>query len=422
LYPRVCGMTATALTQADEFKQVYDLDVVAIPTNRPSIRVDHPDVVFTHQRAKEMALIDEIREVHTTGRPILVGTASVAESERLGHALSLEHIKHEILNARNDEAEARIIAQAGALGAVTISTNMAGRGTDILLGGDPPRDRETIVALGGLYVVGTNKHESRRIDNQLRGRAGRQGDPGSSRFFVSLEDDLIQRFGIYDLLPPHYRRLRSPEPLKDPLLAREIDRVQTIIESQNLEIRRTLWKYEGILEKQRRIVHQRRRDALLGDAPSLVAERDPERWAEIEERFGTELASRVERRIAIAKIDELWSEYLASVTEIREGVRWSSFSGFDPLIKFQAAAVELFDVFLERLERETVEAFANADITENGIDAVKEGLLDTSSTWTYLINDQPFGDFTERMHRNVKRMFRAALGVAGQTLAGIVSI
>ena len=235
MYERICGMTGTAATQAEEFWKVYKLPVTVIPTNRPMIRQDFPDILYADKQAKNRALEEEIRRVHQTGRPILVGTASVEDSESLSRRLRAAGIPHSVLNARNDEAEAEIIAQAGALGAVTISTNMAGRGTDILLGGNPPRNREQVVELGGLYVIGTTRHEARRIDNQLRGRAGRQGDPGASRFLISLEDDLLVRFGVAG----------NPD----------IDSVQRTAESQNLEIRQTLWKYESVIEYHRREVH-----------------------------------------------------------------------------------------------------------------------------------------------------------------------
>jgi preprotein translocase subunit SecA len=220
MYEGVCGMTGTAATQAEEFRKVYKLPVTVIPTNRPVIRHDLPDAVYPGKEARSGALVEEIRKVHETGRPMLVGTASVEESELLSRRLRLAGIPHAVLNARNDEAEAEIVAQAGALGAVTVSTNMAGRGTDILLGGNPPKDREKVVDLGGLYVMGTTRHEARRIDNQLRGRAGRQGDPGTSRFFVSLDDDLLVRFGIAG----------NPD----------VDSVQRTAEGQNLQIRQTL--------------------------------------------------------------------------------------------------------------------------------------------------------------------------------------
>ena len=224
---------------------------MVFPPHRTCARIDEPDVVFTHHGAKTAALIDEIARVHATGRPILVGTASVRESEDLSRALVARGVVHDVLNARQDAHEAQIIARAGALGAVTISTNMAGRGTDIRLGGPDERDRDAVVALGGLYVIGTNRHESLRIDNQLRGRAGRQGDPGSSRFFIALDDDLIKRYGVTALIPKAHQPAPQAGALDDTVVSREIARAQRIIEGQNFEIRSTLWKYSAMVDEQR---------------------------------------------------------------------------------------------------------------------------------------------------------------------------
>ncbi|MCP5109393.1 MAG: hypothetical protein GY953_01010, partial [bacterium] len=246
LYPDVCGMTGTAATQADEFREIYGLEVEVIPTNRPVIRVEHDAVVLGTETEKFQAVGEEVRREHARGRPVLVGTVSVAASERLGRLLSDASIPHEILNARNEEAEAAIIREAGRPGAVTISTNMAGRGTDIVLG-------EGAAALGGLYVIGTNRHESRRIDNQLRGRAGRQGDPGESRFFLSLEDDMFREYSLDAEV--------------------DINRAQRVIEGQHLSVRSTLWKYERIIELQRRIIHDRRRAVLVNRGERTEAER-----------------------------------------------------------------------------------------------------------------------------------------------------
>src|SRR5579872_1538018 len=243
LYPMICGMTGTAATQADEFRLCYQLEVEVIPTNRPVIRIDEPDALFPDKAAKEHEVIEEIRRVHATGQPILVGTSSVEESERLSRALP--DIPHSVLNARNEEAEAGIVARAGERGAVTVSTNMAGRGVDIRLG-------DGVAELGGLCVIGMNKHESRRIDHQLRGRAGRQGDPGRSRFFLSLEDDLLVRHGIGD------QRLQY-----------DAESIQRLVEGQNLEIRRFLEKYEAVIEGQRQRLQERRQAILAGDAPEL---------------------------------------------------------------------------------------------------------------------------------------------------------
>jgi preprotein translocase subunit SecA len=367
LYPIKCGMTGTAATQAEEFREVYGMRVEVIPTNKPVIRVDYPDVLFPTKAAKERAVLAEIAAVHQTGRPILVGTASVAESERLSARLNLPH---ETLNARNDEQEAAIIARAGERGAITISTNMAGRGTDIRLGAD--------VSDVGLYVIGTNKHESRRIDNQLRGRAGRQGDPGSSRFFISREDDLSVKYGGE----------------------------QTLVEGQNFEIRRTLWKYENVLEKQRRVIHQRRRDVLLGEVSSLLEAMEPDLYDSILAAVGPEQLREAERQIELSKIDELWSEYLADVSELRGGIHWVSWGGRDPLHSFLTSVVDLFADLEERIDNEVIEVFRGLDVSTGEIRLEQIGLLERGATWTYLTTDQPFGTWTERILKGIARKFR----------------
>src|SRR6185436_877300 len=277
-YRRLCGMTGTAQTAAAELRGQYGLDVVVVPTHRPMIRVDHPDLVYTHRDAKERAVVEEIQRAHASGRPVLAGTLTVEESERLAARLRSAGVACEILNAKNDAMEARVIARAGAPGAVTISTNMAGRGTDIRLGGEDEAAHDQVAALGGLYVIGTNRHESRRVDLQLRGRAGRQGDPGESRFFVSLEDDLLVRYGIEALIAGRVVSGHRDEPLDHPVLRGEIARAQRIIEGQNVEIRKTLWRYASAIEGQRRHVMDARQAFLHGEDVSDVWQRDPERW------------------------------------------------------------------------------------------------------------------------------------------------
>src|SRR2546427_4258183 len=229
-YRRLCGMTGTARGCAAELQQLYGLDVVIIPTHRPMVRIDREDLVFTHREAKDRAIVDDIRRANAIGRSVLVGPLTVTESERLAQRLRLEGVRCEVLNAKNDAEEARIVARAGTFGAVTISTNMAGRGTDIRLGGEREADRDRVAALGGLYVIGTNRHESRRVDLQLRGRAGRQGDPGESRFFVSLEDDLLVRYGIHNLIPARFLPEKADVPIESPVVQREVARAQRIIE------------------------------------------------------------------------------------------------------------------------------------------------------------------------------------------------
>jgi preprotein translocase subunit SecA len=349
LYPEACGMTGTAATQAEEFRAVYGLDVEVIPPNRPVIRIDHPDVLFPTKRDKERAVIEEIRRVHLTGRPVVVGTRSVEESERISP--QIRDIPHQVLNARHEEDEARMIARAGERGSVTISTNMAGRGTDIKLG-------EGVAELGGLHVIGTNRHESRRIDNQLRGRAGRQGDPGSSRFFVSLEDDLFVKYSA-----------------ETDQLQRDPESMQRTVEGQNLEIRMFLRKYEGVVEGQRQAIQRRRQDIVTGATPC---------------------ATELERLVTLATIDDLWSEYLAAISDMREGVQWLSWGGRDPLHEYLTAVDSMFQQLGTRIDEEIPKRIAGgADPTELG------------ATWTYLTTDQPFGTATERIMRGIVRKVRA---------------
>ena len=349
LYPDVCGMTGTAVTQSDELKSVHGLEVEVIPTHRPVIRIDHADIIFETKEEKEQAILDEIRRVHASGQPVLVGTSSVEESERLSEKLA--GIPHQVLNARNDAQEAAIIARAGERDAVTISTNMAGRGIDIKLG-------QGVADVGGLYVIGANKHESRRIDNQLRGRAGRQGDPGCSRFFISREDDLLVKHGI-----------------KDPALKHNPDSIQRFIEGLNLETREFLQKYEGIVEGQRQTIQQLRQDILTGRTPS---------------------ASEKERLIRLTAIDELWPEHLASIAELREGVHWVSFGGRDPLHEYLTTVHALFEELQARVEEEAQKRIAEDDLS--AANPAQRG-----ATWTYLTTDQPFGSGTQRIFRGLMR-------------------
>jgi preprotein translocase subunit SecA len=396
LYPRECGMTGTAATQAAEFFQMYELEVVVIPTNRPVIRIDHADVIFRTRGEKERALVEEIAGVHAAGRPILVGTASVAESERLSSLLRQAGIPHNVLNARNDEAEAPIIAQAGSLGAVTISTNMAGRGTDIPVGGVPPQNRDKILALGGLYVIGTNRHESRRIDHQLRGRAGRQGEPGSSRFFISLEDDLMERFGIREALQGN-----MPE-------GKAIEHVQRIIEGQNLEIRRTLRKYEQIIEQQRQIIQAMRSEVLSGTGESLIEAEEPELYERLSKQFGQQRIAELERLVTLTKIDELWSDYLVDVAELRSGIHWVSFAGSDPLNEYLHQVAAKFENLQDRIDEQIIASFVGFQPGENG-QWPELPRFDRGATWTYVINDQPFGNISERFAKNLIQRIRQAL-------------
>jgi preprotein translocase subunit SecA len=347
LYPQICGMTGTAATQAEEFDSIYGLEVEVIPPNRPNIRVDLPDRIFATRQEKEQAVAAEVRRIHETSQPVLVGTSSVQESERL--SAQLTDIPHHILNARNEEEEAGIIARAGEVGAVTISTNMAGRGTDIRLG-------EGADGLGGLFILGTNRHESRRIDNQLRGRAGRQGEPGSSQFFVSLEDDLLVKYGIND---PEFHH--TPES------------IQRLIEGQHLETRKFLAKYEYVIEGQRQAVEQRRQPILSGRRPC---------------------SSELERLISLATIDEFWAEHLEAVAELRDGTQWVSLGGKDPLHYYLKTVHQMFEEFERSIDEEILKRVA--ETRASGLSPMERG-----ATWTYLTTDQPFGSMQERFIRGM---------------------
>jgi preprotein translocase subunit SecA len=392
-YPYLCGMTATAESAVDELFEFYGLKVLVVPPNRPCIRTDHPDLIFTHREAKRRALLAEIERVHSTGRPILVGTLSVKESEGLAADLRVAGIGCSVLNAKRDDEEARIVAKAGALGAVTISTNMAGRGTDIRLGGHDGRDHEQVAALGGLYVIGTNRHESRRIDDQLRGRAGRQGDPGSSRFFISLEDDLLVRYGIDDLLPGRSRPSAQLEPVDNPALCREVARTQRIVEGQNFDVRRTLWRYSHFIEQQRSIIYEQRCSVLTGlSAAKTLQERVPEARGRARRLIGEAALQDLERRLMLQAIDECWSEHLATVTEIRDGIHLAEAGGLDPLDEFHKQAAESFDHAMNSIDARVVDRFTSLEITSDRVDMENLELRGPSSTWTYLVNDNAFTD------------------------------
>lgn len=388
MYERICGMTGTAATQAEEFWEVYKLPVTVIPTNRPVIRQDLPDIVFADKETRSQALSEEIQKVHKTGRPILIGTASVEASEELSGRLQLAGIQHSVLNARNDEAEAEIIAQAGALGVVTVSTNMAGRGTDILLGGNPSKDREKVVELGGLYVIGTTRHEARRIDNQLRGRAGRQGDPGMSRFFISLGDDLLVRFGIAE----------NPD----------IDSVQRTAEGQNLEIRKTLWKYECSVDGHHREMYDLRREILLSPNWSLRSMVPEGQYLELIQSVGKETLETTGRQLALAIVDDLWADYLANVAELKGGIHWVSWGNRDPLYEFLTGEQAIYEDFHRLLIEGVAQAFTTAEVRNGVIHFREPERFDRGATWTYITTDQPFGTLGERIVKGLRRKFSKA--------------
>lgn len=383
-YQNLSGMTATAQAAAEEFRICYNLDIVVIPPNRPCIRQDHPDRVFTHKTAKYDALLEEIITSHQTGRPILVGTSSVEESDILAQKLRNRQIDCHVLNAKNDEEEAAIIAQAGQWGAITISTNMAGRGTDIQLGGEMANNRDAIIALGGLYIIGTNRHESLRIDNQLRGRAGRQGDPGSSRFFISLEDHLIQRYGIEKLIPPKHRPTQQNDPIDSSIINQEIARAQRIVEGQNADIRQALWTYADILEKQRQDIQQWRQSILTNqEPPPTYSELAPQHLTTT--ILSTQVIRQIEKKITLAVIDKCWCEYLGEIQYLREGIHLVNLGGQNPLDEFRKVVHQSFQQLNNRIDSELKQVYEATPLTETAQE--QEHSQIPSATWTYLVHD-----------------------------------
>lgn len=361
LYPKISGMTATAQASAMEFEHIYVLQVVQIPPNRPNIRIDYPHRIYTHKEAKFKAIVQEISSVYVTGRPILIGTSSVEESDRLAEALAVAGVPCHVLNARNDAEEAEIIAKAGKVGAVTVSTNMAGRGVDIRLGGVDPTQGDVVAKLGGLYVIGTHMHQSVRIDNQLRGRSGRQGDPGASVFFVSLEDDLLRKFGIDKAI----RAPRQDAALEDSVLRSKITHLQRVIMGQNFHICQELNCYSDVVEEQRRILFEERLGILKGETPMSPSE----------------------QRVRLYYIDKFWAEHLAYVSYIREDIHLTSLVNCNPIEEFHAQIIQAYEQIPAKIERESANMLAKLEGSNDPAMWEKFGLKNPTSTRTYIIND-----------------------------------
>jgi preprotein translocase subunit SecA len=462
LYDKLAGMTGTALTEEGEFNEIYDLGVVEVPTNEPIARIDQPDLVYMSEDVKFDALAADIVERNAAGQPILVGTVSIEKSERLSKVLSRQGIPHEVLNAKQHEREAAIISQAGRLGAVTVATNMAGRGVDIQLGGNPEEmsalemkrrglepdtpeyekayaethaqlkaeteaEKQKVLELGGLYVLGTERHESRRIDNQLRGRSGRQGDPGESRFYLSLEDDLMRRFAT-DRVQSIMRRLRIPEdvPIEHKMVTNAIERAQRQVESQNFEIRKNVLKYDEVMNTQRKVIYGWRGRVLQGqDTEELVRdwidevmddtireavsdETPPEDWdwedihrrlslvfpvdltpeqladdvwevadavekvtekaqavySGRTEELGENLLRKLERTVILSIVDNKWREHLAEMDYLRSGIGLRAMGQRDPLTEYQREAYDMFADTVVRVKHDSVRYLYNAQVVE----------------------------------------------------------
>ena len=459
MYNKLAGMTGTAATEAAEFMEIYGLEVVEIPTHKPMIRVDYPDLIFKTQREKFEAVVKEIEELHKKGRPVLVGTTSIENSERLSAMLKKRRIKHHVLNAKYHEKEAEIVAQAGRLGAVTIATNMAGRGTDILLGGNPQflardiirkrfkkdedvppeewekalaeaeaitrEEHQKVVELGGLHIIGTERHESRRVDNQLRGRSGRQGDPGSSRFYLSLEDDLLRIFGGDKLLKVMDKLgMKEGEPIEHPMVTKAIENAQKKVEGHNFEIRKHLLEYDDVMNTQREVIYGQRRAILEGKdlkedilamardllenyldtfAPDKVRQDEwnleglkkeverrfgidvemeelqglsreellellenkvKEAYEKKEEEVGSQQLRNLERMVTLYILDNLWKDHLLAMDHLREGIGLRGYGQRDPLNEYKKESYELFMDMIDRLKTQVVETLFRLQVRE----------------------------------------------------------
>jgi preprotein translocase subunit SecA len=398
-YPAVCGMTGTAVAVGEQLREFYGLEIAVIPPNVPCVRLDEPDRLYATVRQKEEAVAELVTAAHAEGRPVLIGTLDVAESERLARRLEVAGLSCAVLNAKNDAQEAAIIAGAGAYGAITVSTQMAGRGTDIRLGGDQ------VAELGGLYVIGTGRHVSSRLDHQLRGRSGRQGDPGGSVFFVSMQDDLIVQYGRE--APPD-GEVQPDGRLADARADWLVGHAQRVAEGVLLEIHRNTWRYSKLIEDQRQIV-LRHRDQVLrtGEALEALAGRCPERFAELSAALDQDVLAEAARQIALYHLDRGWADYIARMADVREGIHLRALGrGLNPLDQFHAEAVRLFGPMLDEVAARSAETFATAAISADGADLAAAGLKRPTATWTYLVQDDPFGSPISRAARNLARLLR----------------
>ena len=512
MYDKLAGMTGTAQTEAAELANTYDLGVVPIPTNRPLIRIDQPDLIYKTEAAKFQAIIDDIEPRHEQGQPILVGTASVARSEILGRLMSERGIPHEVLNAKQHTREAEIVTQAGRLGAVTVATNMAGRGVDILLGGNPeglarrdvlkdgyaadllvdefelpvpleqmPDDfregrakalaryqellaeyreqctaeGDTVRELGGLYVIGSERHDSRRIDNQLRGRSGRQGDPGESRFFLSLDDDLMRLFATGALNYVMGRALPDDEAIEAKMVTKAIERAQTTVETKNAEIRKNVLKYDEVMNEQRKVIYARRDqildgedlrsaameylaeavDALIathcasvaddewdleglnkeltlyfpntitdddlrrcGDTDEiydLVMSQATEHYERREQELGSDVLRQVERQVMLRIIDQRWREHLEEMDYLQGGINLRAMGQKDPLVEWQREGFEMFGAMMTGIAQDFVKYVMNVQVVQNQVPAVAGDAPAVQNMQTSSSDDADIGGFDQ---------------------------
>ncbi|MBI4101345.1 MAG: preprotein translocase subunit SecA [Candidatus Nealsonbacteria bacterium] len=370
MYKKLAGMTGTASTSAEEFDKVYKLEVVAVPTNKPMVRRDLADKIFKTEQGKFEALVREIKERNQKGQPVLVGTTSIVKNEYLGKLLEREGVAHQVLNAKNHEKEGEIIAQAGKSRAVTIATNMAGRGVDIILGGNPasPDEALKVREAGGLHVIGTERHEARRIDNQLRGRSGRQGDPGSSQFFVSLEDDLMRIFGG-DRIKSLMTALKIPEneAIESGLVSRAIEEAQSKVEGMNFDLRKHVLEYDDVMNKHREVIYKKRREMLeVADWKERIVAEGEEQKKALEEKI-KELGdnfNQVARFVSLRVLDMLWIEHLENMEYLRDSVRLRAYGQRDPLVEYKTEGHKMFQQLLQTFEKMVVETVLKASLKQ----------------------------------------------------------
>ena len=374
MYEKLAGMTGTAITSAEEFKKVYNMETIMIPTNKPMIRKNLPDRIYKTQGAKLKAITEEVKERYDRGQPILIGTPSVEKNELLSLYLKKANIPHNVLNAKNHEKEGEIIAQAGKLHKVTVATNMAGRGVDIILGGNPSdkEEREKILALGGLHVIGTERHEARRIDNQLRGRSGRQGDPGSSQFFLSLEDDLVRIFAPASL-SNLMEKLGWPEdqPIEHAMVSKAIEMAQSKIEGYYFDMRKHILEYDDVINKQRTAFYKMRDDILIKEkegqlidsVKNIFSEREvifPEdKFQEKIQTFGQERLNTVFKIFALRIFDSLWIEQIEKMESLRDSTSLRAYGGKDPLVEYKKESYYFYKELGEKFKDFLVQNIKN---------------------------------------------------------------
>lgn len=394
-YATVCGMTGTALAAGEQLRQFYKLGVSPIPPNKPNIREDEADRVYITAAAKNDAIVEHIIEVHETGQPVLVGTRDVAESEELHERLLRRGVPAVVLNAKNDAEEAQVIAEAGKFGVVTVSTQMAGRGTDIRLGGSDEADHDRVAELGGLHVVGTGRHHTERLDNQLRGRAGRQGDPGSSVFFSSWEDDVVAANLDRNKLPMETDPETGDGQIVSPKAAGLLDHAQRVAEGRMLDVHANTWRYNQLIAQQRAIIVDRRNTLLrTATAREELAELAPKRYRELAEEIPEERLETICRHIMLYHLDRGWADHLAYLADIRESIHLRALGRQNPLDEFHRLAVDAFASLAADAIEAAQQTFETANVLEDepGLDLSK--LARPTSTWTYMVNDNPLSDDT----------------------------